>query len=44
LVITIIDSNIVTPSVSFSPESGGSVKLNKVIDDIITLGIIKLNP
>jgi len=42
--LTIILSNMVTPRVNFSPESGGSVKLSKVIEDIMTLGIIKLNP
>ena len=35
---------MVTPRVSFSPESGGRVKLNKVIEDIITEGIIRLKP
>lgn len=41
---TIIESKMVTPKVSFSPESGGSVKPSNVIDEIITQGIIKLNP
>lgn len=41
---TIMERSIVTPSVSFSPESGGSVKLSRVMDEMMTLGTIRLNP
>lgn len=42
--LTIIERRMVTPSVSFSPESGGSVKLSSVIEEMITLGTIRLKP
>ena len=35
---------MVTPNVNFSPESGGKVKLSNVIDEIMTLGTIRLKP
>lgn len=41
---TVIERRMVTPSVSFSPESGGSVKPSSVIDEMMEHGMIKLKP
>lgn len=42
--LTVIESKIVTPNCSFSPDSGGNEKLNKVIEDRIMHGMIRLKP
>ena len=41
---TDIDKSIVTPSVNFSPDSGGKVNPKRTIDDMIIQGTIKLKP
>lgn len=42
--ITTVRIHNQVPNVSFSPESGGSVNPSKVIAEINTHGMIRLNP
>lgn len=41
---TDMDSRIVTPRVSFSPDSGGSVNPSNVMDEMRQQGMMRLNP
>ena len=41
---TDMERRIVTPSVSFSPDSGGSVNPSNVMDEMRQQGMMRLNP